>query len=150
MLEVLSDFQITIPELGTIKALRRPYVIITSNQTRELHDALKRRCLYHWIDYPSLEKELRIVFAKAPLVEKKLAEQVCSVMQQIREMDFLKKPGIAETLDWVEALVALHKEYIDRETLEETLGCIFKYREDMDKFREAFTEKKFITALPLG
>jgi len=138
LLEVLSDFQITIPELGTIKAKRRPYVMITSNQTRELHDALKRRCLYHWIDYPSFEKELRIVLTKVPEVEGQLAEQVCSVMHRIREMDFLKKPGIAETLDWTEALVTLHKEIIDQETLEETLGCIFKYREDMDAFREAF------------
>jgi len=148
LLEVLSDFQITIPELGTIKAKRRPYVMITSNQTRELHDALKRRCLYHWIDYPSFEKELRIVLTKVPEVEGQLAEQVCRVMHRIREMDFLKKPGIAETLDWTEALVTLHKEIIDQETLEETLGCIFKYREDMDAFREAFKEGPFMTSLP--
>lgn len=134
LLEVLSDFQITIPEIGTIKATRRPSVIITSNQTRELHDALKRRCLYHWIDFPSVEKELRIVLTKVPSVHEMLAQQICALMKRIREMDLLKKPGIAETLDWAEALVALNKESIDKETLEETLGCILKYREDMDKF----------------
>jgi MoxR-like ATPase len=136
LLEVLSDFQITIPEIGTIKATRRPYVIITSNQTRELHDALKRRCLYHWIDFPSVEKELRIVLTKVPSLQETLAQQICGMMKRIREMDLLKKPGIAETLDWAEALVALDKENIDKETLEETLGCILKYREDMDKFLE--------------
>lgn len=136
LLEVLSDFQITIPEIGTIKATRRPYVIITSNQTRELHDALKRRCLYHWIDFPSVEKELRIVLTKVPSLQENLAQQICSLMKRIREIDLLKTPGIAETLDWAEALVALNKGCIDKETLEETLGCIFKYREDMEKFRE--------------
>jgi len=140
LLEVLSDFQITIPEIGTIKAKKRPYVTITSNRTRELHDALKRRCLYHWIDYPSFEKELRIVLTKVPELENKLAQQICDLMQRIREIDFFKKPGIAETLDWAEALVALNKDYIDKDTLEETLGCIFKYREDIEKFRELYRE----------
>ena len=148
LLEVLSDFQITIPELGTIKACRRPYVVITSNQTRELHDALKRRCLYYWIDYPSFEKEMRIVLTRLPSVQESLVKQVCTIMQRIREMDFLKKPGIAETLDWAEALMKLHKEAIDKETLEETLGCIFKYREDIDKFREALTREPLLAALP--
>ncbi|HPD61517.1 MAG TPA: MoxR family ATPase [Thermodesulfobacteriota bacterium] len=141
LLEVLSDFQITIPELGTIKARRRPYVVITSNQTRELHDALKRRCLYHWIDYPSVEKELRIVLTKVPSVQEKLAQQVCGLMKRIREIDLLKKPGVAETLDWAEALVTLNKGIINKETLEETLGCIFKYREDMEKFREVINKE---------
>jgi MoxR-like ATPase len=150
LLEVLSDFQITIPEIGTMTAKSRPYVIITSNQTRELHDALKRRCLYHWIDYPSFEKELRIVLTKVPEVEEKLAQQVCSLMQRIREMDLLKKPGIAETLDWAEALVALNKGIIDKETLEETLGCIFKYREDMERFREVVKGEGFVSAIPCG
>ena len=150
LLEVLSDFQITIPEIGTIKAKRRPYVMITSNQTRELHDALKRRCLYHWIDYPTFEKELRIVSTRVPEVKENLARQVCSVMHRIREMDFLKKPGIAETLDWAEALVTLHKETIDNQTFEETLGCIFKYREDMDAFRETLKEEQFVAGLPCG
>lgn len=150
LLEVLSDFQITIPEIGTIKAVRRPYVMITSNQTRELHDALKRRCLYHWIDYPSVEKELRIVLTKVPEVKENLARQVCGVMHRIREMDFLKKPGIAETLDWAEALVTLHRETIDYQTFEETLGCIFKYREDMDVFRETLKQEQFVATLPCG
>jgi len=141
LLEVLSDFQITIPEIGTIKATRRPYVVITSNQTRELHDALKRRCLYHWIDFPSVEKELQIVLTKVPSVQENLAQQVCSLMKRIREMDLLKKPGIAETLDWAEALVALNKGSINKETLEETLGCIFKYREDMEKFRDVVNKE---------
>lgn len=138
LLEVLSDFQITIPEIGTIKAKKRPYVFLTSNQTRELHDALKRRCLYHWIDYPSYEKELDIVLARAPGVNEKLAQQVCRVMKRIREIDFLKKPGIAETLDWTEALIKLHRNVIDHDVIDETLGCIFKYREDMDIFRKKF------------
>jgi MoxR-like ATPase len=144
LLEVLSDFQITIPEIGTIRAKRRPYVIITSNQTRELHDALKRRCLYHWIDYPSFEKELNIVLTKVPEVENKLAQQICSFMQRIREIDFLKKPGIAETLDWAQALVILNRKIVDEETLKETMGCIFKYREDMEKFRESVREQECI------
>jgi MoxR-like ATPase len=124
--------------------------MITSNQTRELHDALKRRCLYHWIDYPSFEKELRIVLTRVPEVRENLARQVCDAMHRIREMDFVKKPGIAETLDWTEALVTLHKETIDNQTFEETLGCIFKYREDMDTFRETLKEEPFVAALPCG
>jgi MoxR-like ATPase len=148
LLEVLSDFQITIPEIGTVTAKKRPYVIITSNQTRELHDALKRRCLYHWIDYPSIEKELRIVLTRVPGVNKELAEQVCSFMHRIRQEDFLKRPGIAETLDWAEALITLNKEIIDKETLETTLGCIFKYREDMDAFWELVRKEKLMTGFP--
>jgi MoxR-like ATPase len=147
LLEVLSDFQITIPEIGTIKATRRPYVVITSNQTRELHDALKRRCLYHWIDFPSLEKELRIVLTKVPSVQEKIAQQICGLMQRIREIDLLKKPGVAETLDWAEALVTLNKGIIDEETIEETLGCIFKYREDMEKMRELVSKAGFLSFL---
>jgi MoxR-like ATPase len=138
LLEVLSDFQITIPEIGTIKAKVLPYVIVTSNGTRELHDALKRRCLFHWIDYPSFEKELNIMLKKVPEVQRGLAQQVCALMQKIRTMDLLKSPGIAETLDWAQALVALNKEALDEETIEQTLGCIMKYREDMDKFRQLF------------
>jgi MoxR-like ATPase len=138
LLEVLSDFQITIPEIGTIKAKVLPYVIVTSNGTRELHDALKRRCLYHWIDYPTFEKELNIMLKKVPEVQRGLAQQVCALMQKIRTMDLLKSPGIAETLDWAQALVALNKDALDEETIEQTLGCIMKYREDMDKFRQLF------------
>ena len=127
LLEVLSDFQISIPEIGTIRAQKRPLVVLTSNRTRELHDALKRRCLYHWIDYPSLEKETRIVLAKVPQAKGILVHQVCAFMQRVREKDFFKKPGIAETLDWVQALMALGKQDLDPEAVRETLGCIFKY-----------------------
>ena len=113
-------------------------MIVTSNGTRELHDALKRRCLYHWIDYPSFEKELSIMLKKVPEVQHGLAQQVCALMQKIRTMDLLKSPGIAETLDWAQALVALNKELLDEETIEQTMGCIMKYREDMEKFRQLF------------
>jgi MoxR-like ATPase len=111
-------------------------VILTSNRTRELHDALKRRCLYHWIDYPSLEKERRIVLAKVPQAQANLVNQVCQFMQRVREKDFFKKPGIAETLDWVQALMALGKEDLDREAVQQTLGCIFKYYEDLKQVEE--------------
>jgi MoxR-like ATPase len=144
LLEVLSDFHITIPEIGTIKAKQRPHVFLTSNQTRELHDALKRRCLYHWIEYPSYEKELQIVLTRVPGVKEKLAQQVCNIMHRIREIDFFKKPGIAETLDWTEALIQLHKESIDRKTMEETMGCIFKSRDDMATFREQIMDDALI------
>ena len=140
LLEVLSDFQITIPEIGTLRATKRPLVIITSNRTREIHDALKRRCLYHWIDYPSFEKEHRILLTKVPAIKEVLAQQICSFMQQVRGKDFLKKPGIAETLDWANALIQLHKESLDRSAVEETLGCILKHFEDTKKMREADLE----------
>lgn len=140
LLEVLSDFQITIPEIGTISAKCRPFVIITSNRTREIHDALKRRCLYHWIDYPSFEKEYRIVTTKVPAINKILAEQICSFMQVVRGKDFCKKPGIAETLDWANALIQLHRDHLDRPALEETLGCILKHFEDIKKMKEVDLE----------
>jgi len=136
LLEVLSDFQITIPEIGTLRATQRPWVIITSNRTREIHDALKRRCLYHWIDYPSFEKEYRIVLTKVPAINKTLADQICSFMQVVREKDFYKKPGISETLDWANALIQLHRDHLDRSAVEETLGCILKHFEDIRKMRE--------------
>jgi MoxR-like ATPase len=137
LLEVLSDFQITIPEIGTLTAKKRPFVIITSNRTREIHDALKRRCLYHWIDYPSFEKEHRIVLKKVLAINEILADQICSFMQAVREKDFYKKPGIAETLDWANALIQLHKDHLDRSAVEETLGCIIKHFEDMKRMKEA-------------
>jgi MoxR-like ATPase len=140
LLEVLSDFQITIPEIGTISAKRRPLVVITSNRVREINDALKRRCLYHWIDYPSVEKEYRIIITKVPDINKILAEQVCSFMQVVRGKDFHKKPGIAETLDWANALIQLHKDHLDRKTVEETLGCIFKHFEDIKKLKGGYLE----------
>lgn len=140
LLEILSDFQITIPEIGTLSANHRPIVVITSNRTREIHDALKRRCLYHWIDYPSFEKEYRIVMAKVPAIHDTLAKQICSFMQGVREKDFYKKPGIAETLDWANALIQLHKDRLDRAAVEETLGCILKHNEDIKKMKETDLE----------
>lgn len=141
LLEILSDFQITIPEIGTIRAKHRPYVILTSNRTRELHDALKRRCLYHWIDYPSLEKEKRILLAKVPLIGETILNQICNFMQRVRQKDYYKKPGIAETLDWAMALIALGKDELDAKAVRETLGCIFKYREDLEQMKESGIEE---------
>ncbi len=138
LLEVLSDFQISIPEIGTIKAKKHPFVVITSNRTRELHDALKRRCLFHWIDYPTFQKEYEIVTTKVPEIKETLAKQICNFMQEVRQRDFQKKPGIAETLDWAQALIALNKDELNKETMEQTLGCIFKYNEDMAKFQVEF------------
>jgi MoxR-like ATPase len=135
LLEVLSDFQISIPEIGTLKAHRAPFVILTSNRTREIHDALKRRCLYLWIDYPAFSRELEIVNAKVPGIGEDMAAQVCAFMQNVREMDFYKRPGIAETLDWATALIALSKDSLDEQTVDDTLGCIFKYNEDIEKMR---------------
>jgi len=136
LLEVLSDFQITIPEIGTIKADKIPVVIITSNRTRDVHDALKRRCLYHWIDFPSFEKEYRIIMTRLSGIEERFARQITGFMQEIRKMDLLKKPGVSESLDWARALVALHADYLDRDVVEETLGCILKYHEDIKTFKE--------------
>ncbi len=148
LLEILSDFQITIPEIGTIRAKQRPYVILTSNRTRELHDALKRRCLYHWIDYPSLEKEKRIVLAKVPGVAETLVNQVCSFMQRVRKKEFYKRPGIAETLDWVMALMALGKGELDVQAVRETVGCIVKYYEDLKQLEDSGMED-LLSGLPL-
>ena len=142
LLEVLSDFQITIPEMGTIRAKLRPYVFLTSNRTREIHDALKRRCLYHWIDYPPFEKEYEIVQTKFPQVRERLAKQICAFMQQVRQMNFYKRPGVAETLDWVAALMALNRGELDPATLQETMGCVFKYREDLHHIQEEVAMKK--------
>ncbi|OGP98628.1 MAG: ATPase [Deltaproteobacteria bacterium RBG_16_55_12] len=142
LLEVLSDFQITIPEIGTIRAKLRPYVFLTSNRTREIHDALKRRCLYHWIDYPTFEKEYEIVMTKFPEVRDHLAKQICSFMQRVRQMNFYKRPGVAETLDWASALIALNRQEVDEKTLAETMGCIFKYKEDLHHLKEELTGKR--------
>jgi len=136
LLEVLSDFQITIPEIGTIEAKHRPYVFLTSNRTREIHDALKRRCLYHWIEYPTFEKELEIITTKFPQIEGHMAKQICAFMQRVRQMNFYKRPGVAETLDWVSALLALHRKGLDDKTVVETMGCVFKYREDLHHLKE--------------
>jgi MoxR-like ATPase len=134
LLEVLSDFQITIPEIGTLKANQKPMVVVTSNRTRDVHDALKRRCLYHWIDYPSFDKEYRIVTTRVPKIEAKLAKQVTHFMQQIRTLDFFKKPGVSETLDWAMALINMQRKYLDEEVVRETLGCILKYQDDIKRF----------------
>lgn len=133
LLEILSDYQITIPEIGTISAKQIPFVILTSNRTREVHEALKRRCLYQWIDYPSEEKELAIIQTKLPDLNDNLTQQLCRMMQFWREGDFYKKPGIAETLDWGLAILTLGKEQLDPELVRETLGCVFKYQDDIQR-----------------
>jgi MoxR-like ATPase len=131
LLELLSDFQVTIPELGVIRAAVPPIVIITSNRTREVHDALKRRCVYAWIDYPSLEKERRIVSSKVPGISARLAAQVTAFVQELRGVELYKTAGVSETLDWAAALVALNRESIDAATVEDTLGVLLKHREDL-------------------
>jgi MoxR-like ATPase len=135
LLELLAEFQITIPELGTIRAGEPPLVILTSNRTREVHDALKRRCLYQWIDYPSLEKELAIVRERIPAASARLAERVTAIVQELRRMELYKVPGVSETLDWVAALIALDGDALDAEALEPTLGVVLKAREDIDAIR---------------
>ena len=131
LLEILSDYQITIPELGTINADTPPHVIITSNRTREVHDALKRRCLYHWIDYPDYEKELRIVKTRIPDLPGRLAREIVSFLHELREVDLYKLPGVAETLDWSRALMALSKDRLDHQTIDDTLGTLLKYHDDI-------------------
>ena len=133
LLEILSDFQVSIPEIGTIRAERHPVVILTSNRTRDIHDALKRRCLFHWIDYPVFDKEYEIVRTKIPGIEADLASQVCQFVETMRQQDFYKRPGVAETLDWSRALLYLGRARLDIPTITETLGCVLKYKEDMDK-----------------
>lgn len=141
LLEILSDFQISVPEIGTIKAGKRPIVILTSNRTRELHDALKRRCIYCWIDYPDFHKELEIVRAKVPEASAELAYQVTSFIQELRTTDLYKAPGVAETIDWTTALVALNQTALDEGIVRETLGVILKYQDDVNKVQnEAFQQ----------
>jgi MoxR-like ATPase len=135
LLELLADYQITIPELGTIRAEHPPIVVITSNRTRELHDALKRRCLYFWIDYPTFEKELRIVIAKVPGAPARLAEQVTAFVQELRTTELYKAAGVSETLDWVAALVALDRTELDAATIDQTLGILLKNHEDIQAVR---------------
>jgi MoxR-like ATPase len=137
LLEILSDYQVTIPELGTIKAAEPPIVIITSNRTREVHDALKRRCLYYWIPYPDFEKEYRIITRRLPDAPRHLAEQVTGFVQALREVDLHKVAGISETLDWVAALVALDRDELDAETVEQTLGILLKDHDDIEALRGA-------------
>ena len=132
LLELLSDFQISIPELGTVKAAAPPIVVVTSNRTREIHDALKRRCLYFWIDYPHFHKELEIVQRKAPDVPPMLARQITAFIQDMRSMELFKRPGVAETLDWTAALIALDQNELALETVQDTLGVILKYQDDVE------------------
>lgn len=135
LLELLSDFQITIPEIGTIKAEVPPIVILTSNRTREIHDALKRRCIYHWIDYPTFEREMAIVHAKVPGISGGLAKQLAKAMQHLRSRDLFKPPGVAETLDWATALKLLGADELTPELYEDTLGVVVKYQDDLDAAR---------------
>lgn len=135
LLELLGDFQITIPELGTYRAVNPPIVIITSNRTREIHDALKRRCLYHWIDYPDFQKELQIVTAKIPEASRQLAEQVTGFIQELRETELYKIPGVSETIDWTSALVALNQTELDPQVIDDTMGIMLKYQDDIETVR---------------
>ncbi len=135
LLELLSDFQVTIPEIGTLVAEHKPITIITSNRTREVHDALKRRCVYHWIDYPSLEKEIEIVRRKVPGLSDRLADQIVGFVQRVREQELYKLPGVSETLDWAEALTHLNSVGLELETVQSTLGFLLKYHDDVDKLR---------------
>ena len=135
LLELLADFQITIPELGTIQAVHRPIVIITSNRTREIHDALKRRCLYYWIDYPDFQKEMQIVTSKLPDAPRRLAEQVTGFIQELRQTELYKIPGISETVDWTAALLALNQKELDPSVNDDTLGIILKYQDDIELVR---------------
>jgi MoxR-like ATPase len=137
LLEVLSDYQVTVPELGTIKAAQPPVVVITSNRTREVHDALKRRCLYHWVGYPNAERELKILRAKVPGIGKKLSEQVVAFVQALRKEDLFKSPGVAETLDWAGALTELDAVALDPATVSDTLGVLLKYQDDIARLDQS-------------
>ena len=137
LLEMLSDFQITVPEIGTIQAVRKPVVILTSNRTRELHDALKRRALFHWIDHPSLEREVEIVRLRVPGVPERLALQAAAFVQGLRRLDLEKPPGVAETIDWAQALAALGSHELDPDLVESTLGSVLKHHEDLQAVRDA-------------
>ncbi len=135
LLEILSDFQVTIPEIGTVRAERPPVVVITSNRTREVHDALKRRCIYQWIDYPDAARELEILRVRLPGASERLSRQVVGFVQALRQRDLYKVPGVAESLDWTRALVALDRVALDPETVDDTLGVLLKYRDDLDRVR---------------
>ena len=137
LLELLSDWQVTVPEVGTLKATHPPIVVLTSNRTREIHDALKRRCLYYWIDYPSLEKELKIVQSKVPEAGERLARQIVTFVQELRKQELYKVPGVAETIDWAAALTALDQTDLEAQTVDDTLGVILKYQDDVHKVQGA-------------
>jgi MoxR-like ATPase len=150
LLELLSDFQITVPEIGTFRASEPPIVVLTSNRTREVHDALKRRCLYLWIDYPDFQKEHRIVTTRLPHVSDRLAEQVTAFVQELRRTELYKVPGVSETLDWAAALVALDREALDPALIDETLGVLLKYQEDVQAVRGARAGEVLARALARG
>lgn len=141
LLEALSDFQVTIPELGTVKAPEAPIVILTSNRTREVHDALKRRCLYHWVDYPTRERELSILRARCPEAAETLSREVVAFVQRLRTEDLFKKPGVAETIDWAKCLVALDVLALDPQTVTDTLGALLKYQDDIARFQGSEAKK---------
>jgi MoxR-like ATPase len=136
LLEILSDYQVTVPELGTIKAKEPPIVIITTNRTREIHDALKRRCLYHWLDYPEAERELEIVRRKVPDANRRLSAELVRFIQKLREIELFKVPGVAETIDWASALTELDKVALDPETVSDTIGVLLKYQDDIAKIEQ--------------
>ncbi len=136
LLEILSDFQVTVPELGTIKAVEPPIVIITTNRTREIHDALKRRCLYHWVDYPDAVRELEIVARKVPQANQRLSAEVVRFVQKLRELELFKVPGVAETIDWAGALTELDKLALDPETISDTIGVLLKYQDDIARIEQ--------------
>jgi len=146
LLELLSDFQVTIPEIGTITSDHPPVVVLTSNRTREIHDALKRRCIYHWIDYPDFDREVAIVMRKVPDVPEALAADLARAMETLRSMDLYKPPGVAETLDWAAALAVLGTERLDPEVAEDTLGVILKYQEDIERVRSGGTQQLLASA----
>ena len=135
LLEVLSDFQVTIPEIGTVAAEKPPVVIITSNRTREIHDAIKRRCFYYWVDYPDAQREIEILSVKVPEAEAELSQQIVAFVQRLRSMDLFKLPGVAETIDWTNALVQLDKIDLDPQTVNDTLGTLLKYQDDIEKIK---------------
>jgi MoxR-like ATPase len=141
LLEVLSDFQVTIPEIGTVKAKEPPIVVLTSNRTREIHDAIKRRCFYHWVDYPDAARELDILKRKAPEASERLSREVVAFVQRLRKMDLFKLPGVAETIDWSKALVALDKMTLDPQTVNDTLGTLLKYQDDITRVRGSDAER---------
>ncbi len=147
LLELLSDWQITIPEIGTVRAEQPPVVVITSNRTREIHDALKRRCLYFWIDYPSFEKEIQIVRARIPEAPERLTRQIVAFVQELRRLDLYKLPGVAETLDWTAALLALDRTELDPTVVDETLGVLLKYQDDVLKVRGEIVQDLLAKAL---
>ena len=150
LLEVLSDFQITIPEIGTVRAARVPPVVLTSNRTRELHDALKRRCLFHWIGHPTLEREIEIVRLRVPGVPERLAAQAAAFVRGLRRLDLAKPPGVAETIDWAHALAALGRQELDAVTVEETLGSVLKYHEDFESVRDTALQELVAEARSAG